>query len=190
MKKTLVTAISLLGALVLGTGRASAQPPLSVKTNAAYWATVTPNLALEIGLSRRLTLELGGGYNPSANNDRSIEHFIVQPELRWWFNQAFAGTFVGVHIHGGKFDLYGFGPLTMIKENRLDGWLAGAGISIGRHWLLGSRWGVEAEIGAGFATMRYDKYPLPVGEAVMGERYKNNYIGPTRINLSLVYYIW
>ena len=38
---------------------------IAIKTNLLYGAyTYTPNLSLEVGLGKRSTLDLGGGYNP------------------------------------------------------------------------------------------------------------------------------
>ena len=187
--KHLITAICLLGAFSLGTGGAFAQPQVSVKTNALYWATATPNLAVEIGLSPRLTLEVGGGANPFGSADQSFEHWLLQPELRWWFGRRFAGTFIGLHLHAGTYDVYGIEPLSTLKNNRYDGRMTGAGVSVGRHWLLGRRWGVEAEAGFGFARMRYDKYPFPLNDNATETAFKNTYFGPTRLNLSVVYYL-
>jgi len=182
----------ILGMMVLflaaGTVCVSAQQ-ISLKSNAAYLATATPNIAVEIGLSPRVTLEVGGGYNPFGSSDKSFKHFLVQPSLRWWMWRSFAGTFVGVHAHGGTYDVGGFGPLTSLKENNYDGWLVGAGVSIGRHWLLTDRWGVEAEIGFGYVRMQYDKKPYGEVEEPEWKKFKNNYFGPTRLNFSLVYYL-
>ncbi len=37
---------------------------VAAKTNFAYWAAgASPNVALEIGLGKKTTLELGGGFN-------------------------------------------------------------------------------------------------------------------------------
>ncbi|WP_352423154.1 DUF3575 domain-containing protein, partial [Proteiniphilum sp.] len=37
---------------------------VAIKNNLLYDATATPNLALEMALSRKMTLELGAGVNP------------------------------------------------------------------------------------------------------------------------------
>lgn len=207
LKRLLLTAILIFAGTVAGTDTVAAQS-VSLKTNALYWATTTPNLAVEFGLGSRITLEIGGGYNPFGTKigsaadagagsgsetapatPKSMRHWMIQPELRWWFMQRFAGTFIGLHLHGGGFDAGGVSPLTSIKNNRYDGWLVGAGVGIGRHWLLGPRWGIEAQAGFGFAYMEYDKYDCPTCETLIADRFKNTYIGPTRLSISLVYYL-
>ena len=181
--------ILLIGALFCLAGKASGQH-MSVKTNTLYWATATPNLAVEFGLGPRTSLDVAGGYQwYSFSDTKRLKHYLVQPELRHWFCERFAGTFIGLHLHAGEFNVSGIGPFTTIKNNRYEGWLAGAGVSIGHQWVLGKRWGLEAELGVGYAYMDYDQY----GCAKCDPKEKSdhyNYFGPTRLNLSLVYYIW
>ena len=38
-------------------------PKFAIKTNALYWATSTPNLGFEVGLAKKLTLDISGNYN-------------------------------------------------------------------------------------------------------------------------------
>ena len=60
-------------------------PKFAIKTNALYWATSTPNLGFEVGLAKKITLDVSGNYNPwKFGNDRQIKHWLVQPELRYW----------------------------------------------------------------------------------------------------------
>ena len=39
-------------------------PKFAIKTNALYWATSTPNLGFEVGLAKKITLDVSGNYNP------------------------------------------------------------------------------------------------------------------------------
>ena len=41
-------------------------PKFAIKTNALYWATSTPNLGFEVGLAKKLTLDISGNYNPNC----------------------------------------------------------------------------------------------------------------------------
>ena len=48
-------------------------PKFAIKTNALYWATSTPNLGFEVGLAKKITLDVSGNYNPwKFGNDRQI----------------------------------------------------------------------------------------------------------------------
>ena len=53
-------------------------PKFAIKTNALYWATTTANLGFEVGLSRKLTLDVSGNYNPWKFSDhKQIKHWLV-----------------------------------------------------------------------------------------------------------------
>ena len=52
-----------------------------------------------------------------------------------------------------------------LRDHRYDGYMYGGGISIGHQWILSKRWGIEGEIGAGYARMHYDEYAKGKGHA-------------------------
>lgn len=60
--------IFLLGVAILLSVTMNAQH-VALKNNLVYDATTTPNLALEIGLGKKTTLDLYGGYNPFTFGD-------------------------------------------------------------------------------------------------------------------------
>ena len=83
-------------------------PVFAIKTNALYWATTTPNLGIEIGLSDKFTLDLSGNYNPWTFSDsRKLKHWLVQPELRYWTCERFNGHFFGLHAHYAEYNVGG-----------------------------------------------------------------------------------
>ena len=45
-------------------------PKFAIKTNALYWVTTTPNLGFEVGLSKKITLDISGNYNPIKFSDK------------------------------------------------------------------------------------------------------------------------
>ena len=52
-------------------------PKIAIKTNALYWATSTPNLGLEIGLAKKLTLDISGNYNPwKFSDNKQLKHWL------------------------------------------------------------------------------------------------------------------
>ena len=161
-----------------------------IKTNALYWATTTPNVAAEVALNPKTSLDLAVGYNRfSFNDNKMLRHYLVQPEVRYWFYECFTGMFAGAHLHGGAFNVSGIGPFTKLKENRHEGYFYGAGISIGNQWLLNDRFALEAEFGLGYARVEYDKYRCDKCSAKTGSGH-HNYFGPTRLSFSLVYLLW
>lgn len=168
----------------------AAYPRFALKTNALHWASASFNLAGEIAVSRRSSLELYWGWNPfDWKGNKKWKHWIVQPAYRWWLCESFDGAFFGAHLHGGMFNAGGAGPFTTIRNNRYEGYFYGAGISFGHRWILSCRLSLEAEIGAGYARMEYDKY----GCAECAPKQKKghyNYFGPTRAAVSLAVALW
>lgn len=79
----------LLAALMLtytistyGQDKSHYMPKFAIKTNALYWATTTANLGFEVGLSKKLTLDVSGNYNPWKFSDhKQIKHWLVQPDF-------------------------------------------------------------------------------------------------------------
>ena len=103
MKKNLIFLLLFLSGL-LGV---SAQR-VALKNNLLYDATLTPNLALEIGVGPKMTVDLLGGVNPfKISDDHYWKHWLAQPELRYWFCEKFNGVFIGLHGHVGQMHIAG-----------------------------------------------------------------------------------
>lgn len=153
---------------------------VALKTDALYWLTTTPNASVEFALSDKVTLEALAAYNPwTFKDDKKMKFWLVQPELRYWFCEKFEGHFIGVHLHGAQY----FGGF---KERRYDGYLAGAGITYGYHWILSPHWNLELAVGAGYARMWYDETPRIPCKKCAQSRHKD-YLGPTKAALSICY---
>ena len=139
-------------------------PAYAIKTNALYWATTTPNLGFEIGLSDKFTLDLSGNYNPWTFSDsKKLKHWLVQPELRYWTCERFNGHFFGLHAHYAEYNVGGIKMLGL--KDRLS---------------------IEATIGVGYAYLDYDKYPCGKCGTKLKDGHKN-YFGPTKAGVSLIY---
>lgn len=77
---------------------------VGVKTNLVMDAMKMINLGAEVGLSKKLTLDLYANYNPWKYKDQKMMKMLaIQPELRYWFCDKFNGHFVGFHVHGGVY---------------------------------------------------------------------------------------
>ena len=123
----------------------------AVKSNLLYDATATINLGVEVGLSKKWSLDLSGNYNGWMLGDEArFKHWLVQPEARYWLCEKFNGHFFGVHAHYADYNVGGLKILGENMENhRYQGHLYGAGLSYGYQWLLSNRWSMEAVIGVG-----------------------------------------
>lgn len=155
-----------------------------IKTNALYWVSSTPNIGVEMKVGRNLSLDVSGNYNPFRfGHHRYIKHWLLQPELRYWPCKPFKGHFFGLHGHYAEYNV------SWKKEgSRYSGNLYGGGVSYGYQWLLSPRWSVEAEIGVGYARLRYDKYVAGFKQGILlGSDIGKNYVGPTRAGVNFIY---
>lgn len=164
-------------------------PRFGVKSNLLYDATGTFSLGFEVKLDRKLTLDVPVTYNPwTFSDNRKWKHLLVQPEVRFWLCEPFSGHFLGAHAHYAYYNIGNLrwgGPL---KTYRYEGWLAGAGVSYGYHWLLSNRWSVEGSLGIGYAYLNYDKYDCRhCGDYLRSDH--KHYFGTTKAAISLIYII-
>jgi hypothetical protein len=171
-------------------------PLLAVKTNLLYAAgTLTPNLALEVGLGYRTSLNLSGSYNPwnrvgtLENNDKRV-HFVIRPEFRYWFCERFEGHFVSISPFYDQFNISGYGiPFVKFRNGyRYEGNAFGAGLNYGHQMLLSNRWGLEFSVGVGLAQMKYDRFECPLCRPVLDTTDKL-YFGPTHVAVNLIFMI-
>lgn len=175
---------------VFGFSAASAQD-FALKTNLLYWATATPNLGAEVSFARKHSAQLFYGLNPwKSSSGKSLRHWALQPEYRYWFCEAFNGWFVGVHGVGGEFNVGNielpFNIYEGTKDHRYEGWYAGGGITAGYQWMLSRHWNFEASVGLGYVYAQFDKYECGwCGEKVFSGH--KNYFGPTKAALSFLY---
>ena len=170
-------------------------PYFVVKTNILHDLTSSINVGVEMRLEQKVTLDLPVTYNPWTYNRQENSKFkfiLFQPELRFWTCEAFDGHFFGLH---GQYAYYNVGRLSQppfsdtMNQYRFEGQLAGAGVSYGYVWPISARWGLEAEIGVGYARLWYDKYPCQSCAKLLSCETKN-YWGITRAGISLIYYIF
>ncbi|MEG1934541.1 MAG: DUF3575 domain-containing protein [Rikenellaceae bacterium] len=194
IKKLLITTILCLAAV----SYATAQGTLGVKTNLLYGAsTFTPNLGVEIGLGKRTTLDVSGGYNwinlkAKRDNNKKMVHWLVQPEFRYFLCERFNGHFFGVHALYSEYNIGGHNLPMLLgkgsKEFRYEGTAFGAGLSYGYQLMLHKHWNLEFNIGFGYAHLSHDKYNCPSCGKKIGVETKN-YFGPTKAGVSLIYVI-
>lgn len=162
----------------------------AIKTNLLYDATGSINLGAEVRLSDKTSLDISGNWNPwTFSGNRKWKHSLIQPEFRLWTGGTFSGHFFGLHAHYSYYNMSNLPkpPFSQnMKEHRYEGWLVGAGIGYGYRWNFGRRWGVEAEIGMGYAYLDYEKYKCETCNERVGSATRN-YIGPTKAAVSLIY---
>lgn len=146
---------ALFTGLLLCVGTQLSAQRVSLKTNALYWATASPNVGLEFRFNRHLTLNLEGAANRlKFGADSKINTRIVSftPEMRYWFSaRPQAGHFVGLM---GMATTY----KALFKDTWHDGDCFGAGLTYGYSFVLSRRWSMETTIGLGLLHIRERKY--------------------------------
>lgn len=188
----ILTALSFLAVV----GTTATANDFAVKTNLLYDATASVNIGFETGIARQWTLDVNGDLNFWNINDKRWRHWFVQPEFRYWFCNRSIGHFVAIQLHGGQYNLGNWGvkgfnflgtDFRNLRDRRYQGWFAGAGVAYGYSWAFNEHWGMEAEIGIGWAYSRFDAYPCRICGNKIIDNGVHNYVGPTKIALNLVY---
>ena len=169
---------------------------VAVKTNLLYDALLNVNLGVEVGLSSRWTLDVSADYNGwTLSHGRKWKHWLLQPEVRYWFCDRFSGHFLGGHLLGGQYNAGGLKngisflgtDFSRLSNRRYQGWFTGVGIAYGYAWILGKHWNLEAEVGIGYIYTRYDIFPCASCGTKLVEDAKHHYVGPTKAAVNLVY---
>lgn len=169
---------------------------VAVKTNLLYDATATINAGVEVAIAPRWTLDISGNFNGwNQSHQRRWKHWLVQPEARYWFCDPFAGHFLGIHLHGGQYNVGGLDnsisflgtDFSDLSDYRYQGWFLGAGVAYGYSVILGRHWNMEFEIGIGYAYTRYDQFNCVGCGRKIKEDQDHHYFGPTKAAINLIY---
>ena len=184
--------LCILFIVILATVVTAFSQKIAVKSNLLYDATTTLNAGFEFGLGQKTTLDISGNYNPWKFRNYRLKHWLIQPEIRYWFCERFNRTFIGLHGHYADFNIGGWPDWSFVsgnmQQNRYQGHLYGAGFSVGHSWILKKRWSIEASLGLGYAYIVYEKYPCTTCGTKSKDTSKN-YLGPTKASVSLIYVI-
>ena len=178
----------------------------AVKTNSLYLATATPNVGVEAAIGERWTVEIEGGYNPwtlDKDTNMKIKHWLVSPELRYWFCNSFQGHFVGINGNYTQFNIGGL-PVAMppvfislgkggsstpdLQKSRIQGWAVGAGLTYGYAFPIARRWNIEFTAGLGWWYAVFDQYESRKC-GLFQETVHKHALGPTSLGISFIYMI-
>lgn len=170
---------------------------LALKTNVIGDAALSPNVAVEVGLAPKWTLDVSGQFNAwTVGKEHKWKHWVVQPEARYWLCERFVGHFFGVHALGGQYNVGRIGiksldflgtDFSQLADRRYQGWGAGAGVAYGYVWPVNKHWNLEAEFGFGWVYTRSDIYPCAECGTKIREGKVHNYVGPTKVAFNVVY---
>ncbi len=184
----------LCSMLLLNAGSLGAQD-FAVKSNLLYDLNTTVSAGVECRIAPKWTMDMSGSLNAwTFSDNKKWKKWVLQPEARYWFCDAWAGHFIGAHVQGGQFNTGGvnsglkmFGTdFSSLKDHRYQGWMAGLGVAYGYAWVLGRHWNLEAEAGLGWNRCWYDEFRCTgCGKKIATGTH--DWFGPTKLALSVVY---
>ena len=170
---------------------------VALKTNVPMDALLIPNLGVEVGISKKWTIDVPVYFNPwsyktteNGVGERMLKLAMVSPEMRYWFCDKFNGHFVGAHAMAGVFKTTGlnlpFSPFEDVAQYRYKGSFYGAGASWGYQFILGKHWNLGLNLGLGYAYIDWEKFECEDCGKKMPDG-NDHYVGPTKAALNLIY---
>lgn len=162
---------------------------MAVKTNMLYDLALVPNIGLEFYLGKNISVA-GNWMYSWWKNDRIAWYWRTYGgdlAVRYWFGpdaekKPLSGHHVGVYgqIITYDFEIGGRGYLG-------DRWSYAGGIEYGYSLPVARRLNIDFNLGVGYLGGEFKEY-LPIdGHYVWQATKKRNYIGPTKLEVSLVW---
>ena len=149
----------------------------SVQTNFAKLAVGSFNAEASITVNLHWSVQVGMEYNPwTFRNNHKIKNLTFTPAVRYWFPQSYIGPFVRSYLSGSRYNFTWNG-------HRYDGSGLGGGATYGYAFLLGRRWNLELEGGAGMLWGRHMKYDCQRCGARYGKETRAFLIPQVAVNL-------
>lgn len=151
-----------------------------------FAAALTANLGIEVELWRQWSLDIPVWYSPyNITSTRKLRLLATQPELRWWTKKAGEGHFFGLHTHVVGFNV-AINDHGRYQDPNHALWGLGIGYGYSTTFGKGKRWGLEFNIGVGFAEYEYNIYRNEPNGPLIGKG-DGMYWGVTRAGITLSY---
>lgn len=159
----------------------------ALKTNLLWDAALCANLGFEIELWPRWSLDVPVWYSPYDITGRwRIRLLATQPEVRYWLREAGAGHYFGVHTSVIGFNVSFAGDYRYQDPNHAAFGL-GIGYGFAFHLDKAHRWGMEAQVGAGYLSYKWIKYHNTGRNGAKVSHGGGTYWGLTRAGLAISY---
>ncbi len=138
------------------------QRHVTLKTNAVGWALGLVNLGVEVDLAEHWSMQLPVYWSSwdYFKNTIKLRAVVLQPEVRYWFNETNEKWFVGAHFGLAWYNVAWNGKVR-IQDQGWDKPGLGGGLAAGYRMPLSKKnpnWKVEFSLGVGVYAMRYDKF--------------------------------
>jgi len=158
----------------------------ALKTNLAAWAAGCVNLAYETQIGKHFSIDIPVMWSSwDISQKHALRIIAIQPEFRYWLEKPGQGHFFGVHAQAARYNL-------KWNDNRyqdVNRPLFGGGIGYGYSLPFNETWGMEFNLGAGYANTRYNVYHNTpnVKDGQLYDTRTKNYWGITRVGVSFIY---
>lgn len=161
----------------------------AAKTNLLFGAATVANIGFEMELGRKWSIDIPFYYSPyNIKWNRKLRVMAVQPELRRWLIKAGEGHFFGVHGHLAGFNV-AINDHGRYQDPDSPLWGFGLGYGYALNFGVDKHWGLEFNVGFGFANYKYDVYyNMPNGQKF--DSGSGWWWGPTRAGITLTYKWW
>lgn len=157
----------------------------SLKTNILPWITVTPNIGVEFAFENKWSTDLDVLFSPwKISNKYSVKTIAILPEIRYWFRDNSGGSYINLHFSAAWYNV----RFNRYRYQDNENPLLGVGLGYGYRVHFSPKFGMEFTIGAGFASLHYNRFYNTANGALVDTR-KTVYWGIDRIGISLVYNI-
>lgn len=159
----------------------------ALKTNLLGDAALCANLGFELELWPRWSIDVPVWYSPyDITKGWRIRLLAVQPELRYWLREAGSGHYIGAHASVVGFNVSFDGDYRYQDPNHAAFGL-GLGYGFAFHLDKAHRWGMEAQIGAGYLSYKWIKYHNTGRNGAEVSRGGGTYWGLTRAGIAISY---
>lgn len=165
---------------------------MSLKTNALYSALAIPNIGIELQLGNKWSLSANWMYAWWHNDHKHHYWRTYGGDIairKYWGEASKKRTFGGHHfgVYGQlltyDFEWGGRGYMS-------DKWTYGGGLEYGYSFGIGERFNLDLTLGVGYLTGEYMEYDPTDDCYVWKFTKKQNWIGPTKAEVSLVWLLW
>jgi hypothetical protein len=162
-----------------------------LKTNAAAWALIIQNIAVERDLGTHFSVALPIYYSGLNYFKHTVKFrtLAFQPEVRYWLRpHCDNGLFLALHAGLAWYNLAVDGSVRF-QDHAGHTPAYGGGINIGYRCNLSrsGRWRLEFDAGAGIYPINYDKFVNDYNGDYLEHSVKKTYIGLDRLSISVVY---
>lgn len=164
---------------------------LSVRSNTLADIAMVPNLGLEAFIGEHWSWELSGygawWSKPKANFCWRLKG--LESEVKYWLGQreqGGKGHHIGLYTQFFDYDFQMGGRGALGDRTHF-----GLGVAYGYAWSLSKQWTLEGTIGIGYLHGTFKQYGKQTNGCFPWVATKQlDFVGPTKLSLSIVYRLW